>query len=196
MLKLATGKDKGRTLLSTKQARELRPTQSLVREALISMLNSLLLAEGKDFSQIQVLDIFAGIGTVGMEFLSNSAESVFFIEKDPKCVSILRANIEKLNYISQAKILAKPCLPALEQLKDQGFDVIFADPPYKQTESMRVIEQIVDKKLLKKRGFLIWESGDKNFMKSASAVLLEHFFLCKQKSYGDSFLFVFQENSI
>ena len=78
-IKISTGKYRGKTLASTQEARELRPTQSLVREAIISILQSYF----DDFEEMNVLDLYAGIGGVGFELLSNEAQSITFVEKDP-----------------------------------------------------------------------------------------------------------------
>ena len=100
VLKICTGDLRGKTLASTNNARELRPTQALLREAII---NTCLSYFDFDFSSMRVLDVFAGTGAVGFEFMSNAAGEINFIERDPKCVRLLKTNIKNLGLDTVAR---------------------------------------------------------------------------------------------
>ncbi len=186
VLKLTTGSRKGASLASTKSARQLRPTQSLDREALINTTQHLL-----DFAQLDVLDLYAGIGTVGLEFISSGVRSVVFVERDPICIKTLRANIKKLGFEDKATILAKALPKGLSGLAAQSFGLIFADPPYADDSASTIIKEILGKDLLAEGGYLIWETAANSSCKTA----LEEAFglkLVKHKSYGDTELYIFQ----
>jgi 16S rRNA (guanine966-N2)-methyltransferase len=197
LLKIVSGKDRGRSL-SSAQTSELRPTKALVRKAIIDIVNSILLKGALlTLDSCEILDIFAGVGTVGLEFLSNGASRAVFIERDRKCLSALKSNVENLGYSRKSKVLACPCLPALEQLRGFSFDIVFADPPYKQSvsESARVIAKLIDEKLLKKGALLVWESGDEKFPEQPEIKAFRALSLLKAKDYGDTFIFVFEHNA-
>ncbi len=185
-LKLCTGTKKGISLASTKEARELRPTQALVRQALVNTMHNLV-----DLASIDILDLYAGIGTVGLEFLSSGAKSVVFIEKDTNCLRVLRENIKKLGYIDQTRIIAKPLPKGFSGVEDSQFGLIFADPPYADKNSATIIKEILDRKLLVKGAYLIWESAS---VSKGKPVPGEDFglTLLKQKSYGDTTLYIMQ----
>ncbi len=185
-LKLTTGSKKGITLASTKIARELRPTQALVRQALINTMHNLV-----DLASIDMLDLYAGIGTVGLEFLSSGAKSVVFVEKDTNCLKVLRENIKKLEFIERSRIVAKPLPKALSGLAGQQFGLIFADPPYASGNVSLIIKEILDKKLLTPNAYLIWEAAGLPKGKTAP---VEGFGLqlVKQKSYGDTTIYILQ----
>jgi len=185
-LKLCTGTKKGITLASTKAARELRPTQALVREALLNIMHNLV-----DLASLDMLDLYAGIGTVGLEFLSSGVNSCVFVEKDRDCLRVLKENIKKLDFIENSRIVAKPLPKAFSSLAGLQFDLIFADPPYADDKATLIIKEILDKRLLKPGGFLIWEAAGQSKGKPAP---VEGFGLqlVKQKSYGDTSIYIVQ----
>ncbi len=186
VLKLATGSKKGFALASSKSARQLRPTQALVRQALVNTMHNLL-----DFASLELLDLYAGIGTVGLEFLSSGAASAVFVEKDPLCLKVLRSNICNLGFSSRSQVLAKALPKALCGLGSREFSLIFADPPYADTKAPTIIKEILDKSLLAKQGYLVWEAARGGACKAA---LGEPFGLklVKHKSYGDTELYIMQ----
>lgn len=100
-----------------------RPTQDRVREALFSMLMSVV-------PEASFLDLFAGSGSVGLEAWSRGARTVTWVERDARHAALLRANVEEL----APGVGEVACCEALKWLKGPGkgrrFDVAFADPPY------------------------------------------------------------------
>jgi 16S rRNA (guanine(966)-N(2))-methyltransferase RsmD len=83
-----------------------------------------------------VLDLFAGVGAVGIEALSRGAAEGCFIEKDPGALRLLRANIEVLGLASRCRILAASVGSGIRVLEEEGksFLYVFADPPYAQAD--------------------------------------------------------------
>lgn len=198
-LKIATGTKKGITIASSKSAKELRPTQSLVREALINTLNCWSQSEYK-IAGSDILDLFAGVGTVGFEFLSNSANTVTFLEANPICVKIIRSNMKRLEFQDKVYVLKTKIPPALKQLVKKNpvksFDLVYGDPPYGQVlrdsfSTSRLFDEIIQLNILKRRGLLVWEVSDPSLENRLSKGVLEHLALIKKKKYGDSFLYFF-----
>lgn len=192
VLKITTGNKKGITVASTKSARELRPTQSMVREAIINMVKNF-----SDFENLKVLDLYAGVGTMGLEFLSNDSEQVCFIEKDPKCIRILRSNIKELAFAQKSKVIAKPVLEGLKQLAKQGesYDLIFADPPYKNDDFAKVAEQILKENLLNDDALFIWEFSIRGPEAKLDESHLTQLDIIKEKRYGDTLLRIFRKSA-
>lgn len=180
--------------MTTDNARELRPTQSLIREAII---NTCLSYFDFNFSEIKVLDIFAGTGAVGFEFMSNSAKSVLFVERDPKCTKLIKANIQNLQLNTSAKIFPLTAEAAIKKLFKNNFEIIFLDPPYSlpPKKFQKIVENIFEEKLLSEHGLLIIESGSGNWLDQSFGGCLSHLELVKKKEYGDSSIFFYTSDT-
>ncbi|MFP4522262.1 MAG: RsmD family RNA methyltransferase [Fibrobacterota bacterium] len=102
----------------------LRPTKSILREALFSML------EGK-FEGGTFVDICSGTGCVAFEALSRGAEKAVLIEKDPRIFAASVSAAEKIG-IEGAVFLNRECLSVLQdsELFDDKVRVFYFDPPY------------------------------------------------------------------
>ncbi|KHK04253.1 16S rRNA (guanine(966)-N(2))-methyltransferase RsmD [Desulfovibrio sp. TomC] len=107
----------------------LRPATGRVREALFSMLT----ARGVVFAGAQVLDCYAGAGSVGIEALSRGAEAAVFIERSPAVAKVLRENLRGLGLDPRvARIMEADVVKALPRLGRRRFDLVAIDPPYGQ----------------------------------------------------------------
>ena len=83
-----------------------------------------------DLPNSRVLDLFAGSGALGLEALSRGARSADFVEKDPKSLRALDANIDSLGAGTMATVHRRAALPFADALGKLDYDVVFADPPY------------------------------------------------------------------
>lgn len=100
----------------------LRPTSSRVREALFNILG--------DIEGWNVLDLFSGSGIMTIEALSRGAGHAISIEQDKTACRHLRSLAGKFQ-IEKRWVIQQTSLPkALDGIKNQHFDWIFADPPY------------------------------------------------------------------
>lgn len=102
-----------------------RPTTDRVREALFSMLGRL---DGLD-----VLDLFAGSGALGIEALSRGAASAVFVERDHAAIRTLRENLDALSLLAPAvQVRRADASSALQSARRrrETYDLIFIDPPY------------------------------------------------------------------
>ena len=127
-----------------------RPTGSLMREALFNILGKLV--ENSHF-----LDLFAGSGLIGFEALSRGASFLTVVEKTPLCVETIKANAAKLGYEKKTKIIQTDFRKAIKSLNADQFNIIFADPPYMSDHCKLVTKLIAETKLLKVDGLLIVE---------------------------------------
>jgi 16S rRNA (guanine966-N2)-methyltransferase len=106
--------------LRTARGEQTRPTAGRVREALFSMLG--------DIGGSAVLDLFAGSGALGIEALSRGAIAATFVERDPRALEALRANVADLGLGDRAEIRTGDALAALGA--GAIYDLVFIDPPY------------------------------------------------------------------
>lgn len=123
-MRVVGGRFGGRRLLGPVPG-VLRPTADRVREALFNILG------GRTRGAL-VLDLFAGVGSLGIEALSRGAAKAVFVERDRRALNLLRRNLAALRLgPEEAEVLAAPVDVALPRLAGRlRFDLIFADPPY------------------------------------------------------------------
>ena len=101
-MRIIAGKLKGSTLLIPKN-KNTRPLKDMVRESIFN-----LLTHSKKISlrleKSNILDLYAGTGSFGLECLSRQAECVYFVENQKYAFEILEKNIEKLKIKNKTKI--------------------------------------------------------------------------------------------
>lgn len=121
---MIAGALRGRSL-RTPRGRRLRPTQGQVRQVLFDIV-------GSGIVERRVLDLFAGVGSIGIEALSRGAAEVCFVEHDREAIECLGANLEALGLRDRGRVLGVAVESAVAILESEGrrFDWIFADPPY------------------------------------------------------------------
>ena len=80
----------------------------------------------------EVLDIFAGSGSLGIESLSLGAKFSTFIDKSPTSINCIKDNLSKCGFVSQSMVINKEFKEGTRMLiKDKKkYDLIFIDPPY------------------------------------------------------------------
>jgi 16S rRNA (guanine(966)-N(2))-methyltransferase RsmD len=137
-----------------------------------------------------VADLFAGSGALGIEALSRGAAHALFVENSAHALRALRRNIEELDVVTQARVLAQDvrrALPALVRERAE-FDVIFADPPYAAREWMGLAEQREFVELLCPGGVLVVERARRGAPEPAAHVVhgLRELVLRESRGYGET----------
>ena len=119
------GGEFGGRMLRTPRGEATRPTSGMVRESLCNILAPYL-------ADAQVLDLFAGCGSVGLEMLSHGAAHATFVESGRPALECLRSNITSLAVQDSAAVLPIPVERALARMCQESahFDIIFLDPPF------------------------------------------------------------------
>jgi 16S rRNA (guanine966-N2)-methyltransferase len=95
---------------------------------------------------VEVLDLFAGTGALGLEALSRGAGHAVFVETDPRVAAVLTANIRGVSYEARARVMAVDFTRALRVLRREGgrFDLLFVDPPYRMLPDVgRVLSPVI-----------------------------------------------------
>jgi 16S rRNA (guanine966-N2)-methyltransferase len=122
-VRIIAGEWRGRKLAAPR-GDATRPTADRARETLFAMLTSRL----GDFEGLQVVDLFAGSGALGLEALSRGAEHCLFVEQDRAAVDVIRANIAALGAVTRTMVEAGSVMGLRAATKP--LDLILADPPY------------------------------------------------------------------
>jgi 16S rRNA (guanine966-N2)-methyltransferase len=120
-MRVISGKWRGRALQAP-AGQATRPTSDRAREAIFSMLTSRL----GTFEGLDVLDLFAGTGALGIEALSRGAGTCCFIDNDAAAVKAITANLAALGATGDVRQSPVASLgPAA-----RAHHLLFLDPPY------------------------------------------------------------------
>ncbi|MGC9336613.1 MAG: 16S rRNA (guanine(966)-N(2))-methyltransferase RsmD [Candidatus Cloacimonadia bacterium] len=168
---IIAGEFKGYKLISL-PTRRIRPTMNKVRESIFTMIRDRL-------EDAEVLDLFAGTGSLGIEALSGGARLCHFVDHASLSIRCISNNVKKLNISDRVKIIKSPVMSFIARCKDK-YDVIFADPPYGQPQIEKMIDTLIMRGILKPHGLLILEAD------ARENILLPKGYTLKQKLYGDT----------
>ena len=180
-MRIIAGKLKG-TTLHLPQNKITRPLKDRARESIFNLLTHSNKMSFQ-FEKSNILDLYAGTGSFGLECLSRQAKSVCFIEKKKDAIKILEKNIEKLKVKNKIKIFSNDIFKLIEKqnIFKSKFDLIFCDPPFKDTNIEKLIELIFNKNLLNKNGIIILHRN-----KSTKEKLPNYFEMVDERTYGIS----------
>jgi len=123
-MRVTAGRLKGRKLCCPRGLL-VRPASDLVRETVFDILADRI-------PGASVLDLFAGVGTLGIEALSRGARRVVFVEKSERAWPFLMRNLTELAGEADWKVYKGDAIVRSRVLSKRGerYDVVFADPPY------------------------------------------------------------------
>lgn len=148
-MRIVGGDFKGRYFTPGKKFNA-RPTTDLAKEALFNILQNRFY-----FDALAVLDLFAGSGSIGYEFLSRGAKSVTFVEKNFSHVQFIKKVTTELD-IKNAQIIRDDTFRFLKKFPGK-FNIVFADPPYDLKQLDEIPAAVFDSDVLKESGIFILE---------------------------------------
>lgn len=149
-MRIISGKFKGRRITPPKNL-PVRPTTDMSKEALFNVLNNHF-----NFSELKILELFAGTGSISYEFASRGCAPILCVDGDMGCVNFIKKTSKEFDFDITA--IKSDAFKFLE--KHHGnYDIIFADPPYNlaQKEFEAIIELIFENELLDEEGMLVVE---------------------------------------
>jgi len=149
MIRVISGIYKGKRLKKVPSLK-VRPMPDKLKESLFSIIQN-------DVKGADVLDGFAGTGSVGIEALSRGAEKVVFVEELYMAAKTIKHNLARCEAEAKARIIRREFNRAVIQLSKEGsaFDIIFLDPPYKLLEERNPLKVIKKRAVLKEKGTII-----------------------------------------
>ncbi len=109
------------------------------------------------------MDLFAGSGAIGIEFLSRGCKKAYMCDKSRDAIKFVINNVKKTNLEENAIIINKDYKQCLNDVKkdEVKFDIIFLDPPYDLDISKEAVKLILEYGLLNKNGIIIIETDEK-----------------------------------
>ena len=180
-MRIIGGNFKSKKLFLPKD-RNTRPLKDIVKESIFNLIKH----SKKINTQVEdslVLDLFSGTGSFGIECISRGAKKVFFFENYPEALKILKKNLNLLKDMNNYEIFEKNFFNFFLPNKNFNlkFDIIFIDPPYRETRINEIIKIIFEKKMLIKNGILIIHRHKKDDIKISNKLNI-----LEDRSYGIS----------
>ncbi len=179
-MRVTGGEAKG-TQLKVLPGHSIRPTTSVVRGAIFSLLEST--AEG----WCRVLDLYAGSGALGVEALSRKAEWVDFVDHRRKCCDIIKYNLEKTGGLHKAHIYCCSVNKAISFLSN-NYDIVFIDPPYSDSTNDLLVN-LANSELVGGSSTIVVCHANRFPLNPNYDGLC----LAKQRRYGDTFISIYQK---
>lgn len=151
-MRIISGKWKGRRFIAPNNL-PTRPTTDFAKEALFNILNHQLYLD-----EIKVLDLFAGIGSISLEFASRGAVKVDAVEQNPICVDFINQSIEKIE-AKEIEVFKHDVFQFLTRSLHDKYDVVFADPPYdlEEEDYNKIVTLIFENDYIEEDGMFILE---------------------------------------
>ncbi|HRJ06320.1 MAG TPA: 16S rRNA (guanine(966)-N(2))-methyltransferase RsmD [Candidatus Saccharibacteria bacterium] len=148
-------------------------THAMSERARNAIFNSI----GSEVEGATVLDLFAGSGSLALEALSRGADSATLIEKDRIAAKIIQKNIVMLGVEEKAKVIKATVFNWLQTTEAGPFDIIFADPPYHDTQFSTIAQAF---RLLKPGALMVLSHPGKGEVPSKTGVVV-----VDNRSYGN-----------
>lgn len=167
-MRIISGKWRGQNL---KAPPGIRPTTDRVKEAIFSILG--------DAENLDVLDLFAGSGALGIEALSRGARSAVFVDISRVSLRCIQANLAGKN-IRNIRLLRRDALKFLRS-PSPPFHWIFCDPPYEKGNDPMLLTRFVGSSVMNHTSLLILESS-----RFHSLVLPPELEVVDQRKFGDT----------
>ncbi|WP_378175165.1 RsmD family RNA methyltransferase [Aquimarina sp. SS2-1] len=179
-MRIISGKYKGKRLQAPKKL-PVRPTTDMAKEGLFNILNHHYV-----FSEVTLLDLFAGTGNISYEFASRGAENITAVDANYSCVGYIKSIAKELDFTIDT--IKSDVYSYLEKVKKKS-DIIFADPPYDFTDDQfaKIAALVFENDLLNEDGILIIEHSKHTKLDTVS-------YFSNARKYGGS-VFSFFEKS-
>ena len=151
-MRVISGDLKGRSIKFLKNLNT-RPLKDSVRENIFNILYHSSLIKTK-IGKSNILDVYSGIGSFGIECISRGAEKVTFVEQDINATLVLKENLINLSIFNKSIVHNKKIENVLPDLNEK-FNIFFFDPPFKDDSYLQNIQLIKRKKIFKKNHIVI-----------------------------------------
>ena len=179
-MRIISGNCKGKKILEPNDI-STRPLKDMTKESIFNII----LHSNKfniDIKNSNVLDLFSGVGSFGLECLSRGSSFLTFIENYKEVLPILKKNIYNLNYQNNSSVIEKNIFDELnfETLKKK-YDIIFVDPPYKEKKLPLLFKKIIESNILNQDGVIIIHRHKKE-----EDEFPNNFNIIEKKTYGIS----------
>ena len=158
--------------IETINSSDTRPMMSKVREAIFNSIQFII--EGKD-----ILDLYCGSGSLGIEALSRGANYVTFVDFSKECTLILKKNVESM---SNNLSIVNSSVNSFIKNSINKYQLIFYDPPFELDTEIVNEEILIIENILNDQGLLIIH----RHKSSEEIYFSKNYELHREKNYGQS----------
>lgn len=175
-MRIISGRFKGKQIHYSKSLTT-RPLKDSVKENIFNIL----MHSNKIKTRIEnanILDLYSGVGSFGIECLSRGAKRVTFIEENIDIVKILKKNLSLLFYDNKAKIINDKIEKSLSYQKEEKFNIVFLDPPFADNDFIKNLQNIKKNKIFKDKHIVIIhreKKSDDKIMNTIDQILVKYY---------------------
>lgn len=131
-----------------------RPLKDSVKENIFNILKHSNLIDVK-IEKSNILDLYSGVGSFGIECISRGAKKVSFIEKDINTFKILKENLVHLSIIEKSNLFNNDISDTLKKEFREKYNIFFFDPPYLDKDFVENLKIIKTKNIFYKNHIII-----------------------------------------
>jgi 16S rRNA (guanine(966)-N(2))-methyltransferase RsmD len=153
-MRIISGTFKGRRIAPPKTITA-RPTTDFAKESLFNLLTNRM-----DFEDVDMLDLFAGTGGIGIEFISRGAREVTAVEMAHTQQNFIISCCKQLG-IRNLHLIRGDVFKFVKTCHVQ-YDFIYADPPYDLPQLATLPDLIFEQEILKEEGYFVLEHSKNN----------------------------------
>tara|TARA_B100000029_G_C17301493_1_gene860839 strand:- start:148 stop:711 length:564 start_codon:yes stop_codon:yes gene_type:complete len=176
-MRIISGTFKGR-IISFLDNKITRPLRDSVRENIFN-----LITHSKNINinleNTNVLDLYSGVGSFGLECISRGAKNIQFVEKNLEPLNILKKNINNFSIQDKSIIFERDIRYFFDQSENlKPFDLIFLDPPYADKDYIQILDLIYKNKIFKKEHLVIIhreKNSEENFGKILKVLFIKNY---------------------
>ena len=183
-MRVIAGTARGRRIFSVSKNLPVKPISDRIKQSVFDILRPRL-------AGAMWLDLFAGTGNVSMEALSRGAVRVVSVDREPACIKNIYRNLAHLGFEDRARVVKADILKPLDFLlsysDNEGYDIIFMGPPYRDQNNKMLslsepaLKNVADAKLLSPKGIVVLQTH-----KTETFALPDTLEMYRQEKYGDT----------
>jgi len=144
------------------QSSTTRPLRDFVKESTFNVIKHSNLID-VTLENANVLDLYSGVGSFGIECISRGAKKITFVENDNKALTILKKNIDHLKIENKSEVVGTKIISFVNQLnKKKKFEIIFFDPPFAENFFIEELKIIKNANICSKNHLIIIHREEKS----------------------------------
>jgi 16S rRNA (guanine966-N2)-methyltransferase len=152
-MRIISGKLKGKLIKFLKNEKT-RPLKDSVKENIFNILKHSNLVNIK-IEEANILDLYSGVGSFGLECISRGARKVTFVDQDKDATNILKENVKTLSVISKTSIITDKIENFLINEKEKKFNLFFLDPPFLDDQFIQNLDLISKNKIYENKHIVV-----------------------------------------
>ena len=175
-MRIISGKLKGKAIAFIKSAIT-RPLKDSVKENIFNIIAHSNLLD-INLNRSNILDLYSGVGSFGLECVSRGADKVIFVEKDKNAAETLNSNLLNLSIKGKATVMNEEIIDFLNRKQFKKFDIFFLDPPFADNSFLKELKLIKQKKIYKNNHIVIIHRENKssdNFTKIINPIVIRKY---------------------